>query len=92
MYYNTLEDLKSDSIVDGLAYVLENNTLYVIRDGNISEFEAKLKTVTVEKENEHGEVINSSIKIVLSILDQEYLVLENKRITANYDVHVKTSA
>ena len=92
MYYNTLEDLKSDSIVDGLAYVLENNTLYVIRDGNISEFEAKLKTVTVEKENEQGEVINSSIKIVLSILDQEYLVLENKRITANYDVHVKTSA
>jgi hypothetical protein len=23
---------------------------------------------------------------------KEYLVLENKRITANYDVHVKTSA
>lgn len=92
MYFNTLDDVQSSGIKDGIVYVLEDNTLYVIRSGVISEFEAKLKTVTVEKENERGEVINSSIKIVLSILDQEYLILENKRITANCDVHVKTHA
>ena len=72
--------------------MLEDQNLYTIRDGIISEFEAKLKTVTVEKENEEGDIINSSIKIILSILDDEYLVLENKRITANYDVHVRNTA
>ena len=92
MYYNTLEDVKKANIQNGIVYVLEDKTLYTVHNGTISEFEAKLKTVTVEKEEEIGEVINSSIKIVLSVLDQEYLVLEDKRITANYDIHVKDSA
>ena len=92
IYYNTLEDVKNAGIINGLVYVLEDQNLYTIQDGIISEFEAKLKTVTVEKENEEGDIINSSIKIILSILDDEYLVLENKRITANYDVHVRSTA
>lgn len=92
MYYNTLEDVKKSEVKNGLVYVLENSTLYTIKEGIINEFEAKLKTVSVEKEEETGEVINSSIRIAFSIIDDEYLVLENRRITANYDVHVKETA
>lgn len=92
MYYNTLADVQSAGIQNGLVYVIEDSTLYTIKSGVVSEFEAKLKTVTVEKEEEQGEVINSSVQIVLSILDNEYLILKDKRITANYDIHVRDSA
>lgn len=92
MYYNTLQEVKDAGINNGLVYVLENSTLYTIKDGTITEFEAKLKTVTVEKEMEQGESINSSIKIVLAVSDDEYIILQDKRVTINYDVHVRTTA
>ena len=69
IYYNTMSELENAGIQNGIVYVLEDNNLYTIKNGIISEFEAKLKTVTVEKENEEGETINSSIKIILSVLD-----------------------
>ena len=89
MYYNTLDDVRSANITNGLVYVLEDSTLYTIKEGIISEFEAKLKTVTVETNNEQGEIINSTIKIVLSILDEEYISLENDQITISKPIHVK---
>ena len=92
MYYNTLEDVKNAKIQNGLVYVLEDSTLYTIKDGTITEFEAKLKTVTVEQENEQGDVINSTLRIVLSILGDEYLVLEDDRIIVNKSIHVKNFA
>lgn len=92
LYFNTLEELQSAGIQEGIVYVLEDNNLYVINKGVISEFEAKLKTVTVEKEENYGEVINSSLQIVLSILDEDYVVLSDKRITINQDIHVKDYA
>lgn len=91
MYYNTLEDLKKSNIKNGLAYVLEDSTLYTIKDGTISEFEAKLKTVTVEKETQEGEVINSSTQIVLSVLDDEYIILGDNKVTINKDLNLKES-
>jgi hypothetical protein len=69
MYYNTLSDVQSSGVKNGIVYVLDTKTLYTIKDGVIEEFEAKLKTVTVDKETVEGEIINSSVKIVLSILD-----------------------
>lgn len=92
MYYNTLEDVKKSEIKNGIVYVLEDSNLYTIKNGEIAEFEAKLRTVTVEQEEETGEIINSSFKVVLSVLDDEYLVLENQKITANYSIHVKEHA
>lgn len=92
MYFNTLEELKSAGIQNGIVYVLEDNTLYTIKEGIVSEFEAKLKTVTVEQEEEQGEIINNSLQIILSVLDEEYLVLKDKCITANQDIHVKDYA
>ena len=92
IYYNTMSELENAGIQNGIVYVLEDNNLYTIKNGIISEFEAKLKTVTVEKENEEGETINSSIKIILSVLDDQYLILEDRKITANYSIHVNNSA
>lgn len=89
--YNTLTELQSAGIKNGLAYVCDTATLYTVKNGDIKEFEATLKTVTVEKE-ETGEGMNSSEKIVLSILDDEYLILADQRIIANYSIYVKDSA
>lgn len=90
--YDTYDELVQAKLQNGIVYVLETKTLYTIKDGVIEEFEAKLKSVTVEQGAVDGEVINSSTKIVLSILDDEYLILADQRITANYSIHVKESA
>lgn len=92
IYYNTLQDVENAGIQNGLVYVIEDRNLYTITNGVISEFEAKLKTVTVEQEDEQGEVINSSIQVVLSISDSQYLVIRDRQIVANYDLCVKDSA
>lgn len=92
IYYDTLEDVKAANIKNGIVYVVNTKTLYTIYNGVIEEFEAKIKTVTVDKEEKDGEIINSSVKIILSVLDQEYLILADQRITANYSIHVKNSA
>lgn len=92
MYYDTLKDVEQAKIQNGLVYVFETKSLYTITDGIISEFEAKLKTVTVEEENEEGEVIKSSFKIVFTVLNKDYLILENNTITANCDINIKTHA
>lgn len=92
MYFNTLEELRNSGIQNGIAYVLEDNNLYTIKEGTVSEFEAKLKTVTVEKEEEQGEIINSSLQIILSVLDEEYIVLKDKQIIVNKDIRVKDYA
>ena len=92
MYYNTLKEVEDSGIQNGIVYVINTGTLYTIKEGVISEFEAKLKTVTVEQINEYGDTINSSSKVVLSILDQEYIVLEDSRIIAKQDVIVKEYA
>lgn len=92
IYYNTLEELQNSGIQDGIAYVLEDRNLYTVKNGLISEFEAKLKTVSVEQESEEGESVTSSIKIVLAVANSEYLVLENNQIKVNKDMYVSNSA
>lgn len=89
--YNSLEELQSAKIQNGLAYVLSTKTLYTIKDGVIEEFGAKLNTA-VNKLSVEGDVISGNVKLVLSVLDDEYLILADKRITANYSIHVKDSA
>lgn len=91
MFYDSLDDVKKSNIKNGVVYIIKEKTFYTIRDGIIEEFEAKIKTVEVEKQ-ETEETINSSVKIILSIADKEYLVLADERITANHSIHVKESA
>lgn len=90
--YNSLEELQSAKIQNGIAYVLNTKTLYTIKDGVVEEFEAKLKTVSVDNASVEGDVISGKVKLILSILDDEYLILADQRITANYSIHVKDSA
>ena len=91
-YYETIEDVENAKIQNGLVYVLEDKTLYSINNGVIEEFEAKLKTVTVEKENETGEVINSQYKIVLSVSGEEYIKLENRNIAVSQNLSMSENA
>ena len=92
MYYDTLESVQKAGIQNGIVYVIDNKTLYTVKGGVIEEFEAKIKTVTVDNSDENGDVIRGKVKLVLSILDDEYLILADQRITANYSIHVKESA
>jgi hypothetical protein len=56
IYYNTVADLKNASITNGIAYVLEDNTLYGVIDGAIS----KLIAVESTNFNISEQAINSS--------------------------------
>lgn len=87
-YFNTLEEVENSKIQNGLVYVIETQTLYTIQNGTISEFEAKLKTITVEKEQENGEVINNSVKLVLAISDDEYVTLQENSVIINKDLKI----
>ena len=92
MYYDTLDDVEKSGIQNGIVYVLEDRSLYTIKDGVILEFEAKLKTVSVEKENEDGERINSSVQVVLSVLDTDYIVLRDKKVNVKQTISMSPYA
>lgn len=92
LYYNTLEEAKNAGIQNGFVYILNESNIYTVKNGVFEEFQAKITSVTVEKEQEIGEVINSSVQIVLSIADIEYLVVSNQRILSNYPIYIKDSA
>lgn len=92
LYYNTLKDVYNAKIKNGIVYVFEDNKLYTIKDGIVKEFQARIESVTVEQEQEYGDVINGSAKIILSVANSEYLILEDKRITANYPIYIKDHA
>lgn len=92
MYYNTLDDVRQAGIQNGLVYVLSDQNLYTIKDGIVTEFEAKLKTVTVEKEQQEGEIIKSNVRIILSVADTDYIVVGEGKILVNYPLVIKDSA
>lgn len=90
MYYDTLDDVYKSGIQNGIVYVIEDRSLYTIKDGDVLEFEAKLKTVSVEKESEDGERINSSVQVVLSVLDKDYIVLKDSKILLKQNVEISS--
>ena len=87
--YNTLEEVKQAKLTEGIVYVSDTKTLYTISDGIIEEFSAKLKTVTEEKKETEGNLINDDVKIILSIAESEYLSLLDQTIIANYPIVLK---
>lgn len=83
--YSTLEELKEDNIENGIAYVIENNSLYKIINKEIINFQANVEQIEVEQtEEEEGKIINSSFKIILSISDNQYIILSNSEIKINH--------
>lgn len=88
LYYNTLEELQNSEIKNGIGYVIENQTLYNIKNGVIESLNGTI--VQVENDDIQENVINSQTKIVLSISNDEYIVLEENSIKINYPVHVNS--
>lgn len=69
IYFNTLEEAKNSDIQNGLVYILSTKKLYAIQNGVLEEFLIELKPVAVEdEENNLGESINSSQKIVKGMI------------------------
>lgn len=90
-YCNTYSDLEQAGVKDGIVYVMDTKTLYTIQSGIIEEFEAKVKTISVDG-SETSSVINDSVQIVLSINEEQYLVLADGMITSNQSIHVNKAA
>lgn len=88
LYYNTLEELQNSEIKNGIGYVIENQTLYNIKNGVIESLNGTI--VQVENDDVQENVINSQTKIVLSISNDEYIVLEENSVKINYPVHVNS--
>ena len=58
--YNTLADVPATQIQNGLVYVLDQHTLYSIKNGALTAYQAEVKTVTVEKQEQSETDINKS--------------------------------
>lgn len=58
--YNTLADVPATQIQNGLVYVLDQHTLYSIKNGALTAYQAEIKTVTVEKQEQSETDINKS--------------------------------
>ena len=58
--YNTLADVPAAQIQNGLVYVLDEHTLYSIKNGALTAYQAEIKTVTVEKQEQSETDINKS--------------------------------
>lgn len=90
-YYNTYSDLEQAKVKDGIVYVMDTKTLYTIQNGIIEEFEAKLKTISVNQ-SETGNIINDSVQIVLSVNDEQYLILANGGIISKQSIQIHPEA
>lgn len=60
IFYNTLADVPATQIQNGLVYVLDQHTLYSIKNGSLTAYQAEIKTVTVEKQEQSETDINKS--------------------------------
>ena len=58
--YNTLADVPAAQIQNGLVYVLDEHTLYSIKNGTLTAYQVEIKTVTVEKQEQSETDINKS--------------------------------
>ena len=64
IYFNTLVDFTNSGIQNGIAYISEKKTLYLINDGVVTEFKPKTQSVTVEGNEEQENTINGSTQSI----------------------------
>lgn len=60
VFYNTLADVPATQIQNGLVYILDQHTLYSIKDGIMTAYQAEIKTDTVENNIQTETDINKS--------------------------------
>jgi hypothetical protein len=75
LFYNTLEEAQAANIKNGLVYITSTKLLYTIKDDIIEEFNVNSSSVAVNKLEVSSDVINGSVKLVLSVANDEYLIL-----------------
>lgn len=91
LYYNTYQDLESAKIQNGIAYVVDTQMLYSIKNGAIEEFQAQLKNVIVDNNVTPEGGTNVQTQVVLGVNGEEYIILADKRITINQSIYIKNS-
>lgn len=91
LYYNTYSDLESAKIQNGLAYVVDTQILYTIKNGIIEEFQAQLKNVIVDNDVTSEGETNVQTQVVLGVNGEEYILLADKRININRSIYIKNS-
>lgn len=92
LYYNTLTEVQNANIQNGIVYILETNTLYLIKDNILTPIQNNIQSVAVENnENNEEGIINSSTKIIISINNESYITLTNQAIEINKSIYIKNS-
>ena len=95
LFYNTLEDVTNSKIQSGLIYVKDTNKLYLVKDGNVNEYQVtsslpssgKFDDLTIGNISIKENSINSS-QLNLSINNIPYIQLQDNSITCNLDLIV----
>lgn len=95
LFYNTLEDVTNSKIQSGLIYVKDTNKLYLVKDGNVNEYQVtsslpssgKFDDLTIGNISIKENSINSS-QLNLSINNIPYVQLQDNSITCNLDLIV----
>ena len=91
LYYNTYSDLESANIQNGIAYVVDTQVLYSIKNGLIEDFQAQLKNVIVNNDVTSEGDADVQTQVVLGVNGEEYILLADKRITINRSIYIKNS-
>lgn len=97
LFYDTLEDATNSKIQYGLIYVKDTNKLYLVKDGNINEYQVvsnlpssgKFDDLTIGNISIKENNINST-QLNLSINNISYIQLYNNSIICNLDLIVNT--
>lgn len=97
LFYDTLEDATNSKIQYGLIYVKDTNKLYLVKDGNINEYQVvsslpssgKFDDLTIGNISIKENNINST-QLNLSINNISYIQLYNNSIICNLDLIVST--
>ena len=97
LFYDTLEDATNSKIQYGLIYVKDTNKLYLVKDGNINEYQVvsnlpssgKFDDLTIGNINIKENSVNSS-QLNLSINGVPYIQLQDNSIVCNLDLIVNT--
>lgn len=97
LFYNTLEDATNAKIQSGLIYIKDTNKLYLVKDGNINEYQVisdlpssgKFDDLTIGNISIKENTINST-QLNLSINNIPYIQLNNNSIICNLSLVIDT--
>lgn len=98
--YNTLEDAKNANITTGLVFIKELGQLYLIKDGNISEFKVQSSNdstdtftkLTIGEIELFENIIRAANSLDFQIGNMSYFVLQDGKIQVNGDLVMNSTS